>query len=289
MRIRALIRLLVPLLVAIAHGSASLAQLPEQGKPFPALTGRSAVSDATVDLEALRGKVVLVDFWATWCPPCRAAVPHLRDMRQRFGDKGLEIISISADRKLADLTDYLKKEKMDWYHIFDERGQLSRRFQIPGYPTTFVVGRGGLLEYMEVGFAPPGAELRRAIRKALDAEWDPEKLAEKALAEGDALRAAGKYEDALATYQSIPRQFGDTTSAQPARERIKSLEANELKTLETARARRAECWRLLKIARQLREAKRSEQSRKYFRRVIDEFAGLEEADIARREIAGLAE
>ncbi len=96
---------------------ATLAKLDRVGKPltlkFTALDGRE------IDLEKMRGKVVLIDFWATWCPPCVAEMPHLKAVYQKYHPRGLEIVGLSLDRDRKALEKYVAKEKVPWAQRFD--------------------------------------------------------------------------------------------------------------------------------------------------------------------------
>ncbi len=147
----------------LTNPSASGAAPGKVGETFPTFSGKDVMTGEAIDLAGLRGKVVLVDFWATWCPPCRAAVPELRELQEKFGGKGLEIVSISLDRVEAPLKKYVQDNKMTWKHIFDKGGKLANQYSVRQIPTVFVVGRDGKL----IASNPHGASLRKAIRTGL--------------------------------------------------------------------------------------------------------------------------
>jgi thiol-disulfide isomerase/thioredoxin len=119
----------------------------EIGKPidikFTAMDGRE------VDLAKLRGKVVLIDFWATWCGPCVAEFPHIKRTYEKFHDKGLEIIGISLDDDKQDLLNFLKKNgPAPWPQYFDGKGwntEMSFKFAINAVPTIFLIDKKGNL------------------------------------------------------------------------------------------------------------------------------------------------
>jgi thiol-disulfide isomerase/thioredoxin len=101
-----------------------------------------------VDLAAMKDKVVLIDFWATWCPPCRGEVPNVRAAYQKLHDKGFEVVGISFDQDKAALKKYTADEHMDWPQYFDGKGfgnKFGQEFGINGIPTMWLVDKKGNL------------------------------------------------------------------------------------------------------------------------------------------------
>ncbi len=125
----------------------------------------TAVDGKEVDLAKLRGKVVLIDFWATWCPPCRAEVPHVVELYKKFHDQGLEIVGISLDKDKTTMLDFTANHGMTWPQYFDGKGwdnAISSSFGISEIPTMLLVGKDGKV-------VPPSAndDLSSAIGKLL--------------------------------------------------------------------------------------------------------------------------
>ena len=123
------------------------------GKPlglsFTAVDGRK------IDLKDLSGKVVLIDFWATWCGPCVAEVPNLKKVYETYHAKGFEILGISLDDKKADLLAFTQKHEMPWPQYFDGKhwnNEISFRFGISSVPTAWLVDKKGVLRYTDVRF-----------------------------------------------------------------------------------------------------------------------------------------
>jgi peroxiredoxin len=100
------------------------------------------LSGKTWTLKELRGKVVLVNFWATWCPPCRKEMPDLETLNQRFGPQGLMILGIS-DEDAATVSAFIAQQKVTYPILLDPGRKVNELFQIDGIPKTFIYGRDG--------------------------------------------------------------------------------------------------------------------------------------------------
>lgn len=128
----------------------------------------TAVDGRKVDMTDLRGKVVLVDFWATWCPPCVEEVPQLVETYEKLKDRGFEIVGISLDSDKAALEKFTAENKMTWPQFFDGKGwenEIAQRFRIQSVPTMWLFDREGKLVD-----AFPRGELEKAVEDALAAK-----------------------------------------------------------------------------------------------------------------------
>ena len=99
-----------------------------------------------VRLSAYRGKVVLINFWATWCPPCRASIPKVVELYNKYHAKGFEVIGISLDQEKADLLAFTKEKGMAWPQYFDGKGwdnEISSSLGITSIPAMFLVDKEG--------------------------------------------------------------------------------------------------------------------------------------------------
>jgi peroxiredoxin len=120
-------------------------------------------------LSAQTGKVVLIDFWDVYCPPCRKEMPNLKELFKDFKSKDLEIVGISLDTDKALLNDYVKKEKLPWKVAcsFDGWGDSTAKlYKINATPSTWLIDRHGILRY----YAARGEELRRAVEELIREE-----------------------------------------------------------------------------------------------------------------------
>ena len=106
----------------------------------------------SIDLRTLKGQVVYVDFWASWCGPCRKSFPWLNTMQSKYAGKGFKVIAINVDneRKLAE--GFLKENKAEFTIGYDPRGELATAFGVQGMPSSFLIDRQGVIRYSHVGF-----------------------------------------------------------------------------------------------------------------------------------------
>ena len=123
-----------------------------------------------ISLDSLAGKVVLIDFWATWCGPCRAALPHIREIAHRFQEQPFVVISISLDKDENKWKDFVAKNQMTWLQYRDGSfdGQIAKIFGVNAIPATFTIDADGVLEDQHVGDASIEGKLKKLIANAND-------------------------------------------------------------------------------------------------------------------------
>lgn len=146
-------------------------EFPDPRKPRPPeLVGTAApelilhaAGGKTVSLAGLRGKPLVVDFWATWCPPCIAALPALEKIYGEASSKGLAIVSIDEDEDEKTGTDFWTKQNKPWQSFYDKDGEIQSHFPPGGMPEVVLIDASGKIAFLEVGFSE--ANLRAAIAK----------------------------------------------------------------------------------------------------------------------------
>ncbi len=126
------------------------------------------IDDKVVSLDDLAGKVVLIDFWATWCGPCREALPHVKEISHKFAGQPLVVMSISLDTDDAKWRDFVAKNEMTWIQTrnngFD--GKVATMFGVHAIPATFTIDADGVLQDQHVGDAAIEGKLKKLVARA---------------------------------------------------------------------------------------------------------------------------
>ena len=124
--------------------------------------------NGTVSLDSLRGKVVLVDFWASWCGPCRQSFPWMSKLYETYSQKGLVIVAVNLDKKREPANDFLAEFSPPFIVAFDPAGKTAEAFHVPAMPTSFILNRDGTIVYSHAGFnSKKTGEMENLIQEAL--------------------------------------------------------------------------------------------------------------------------
>ncbi len=139
------------------------------GKPAPDVE-TLLLDGKKVKLSDYKGKVVLLDIWATWCGPCRAMIPHEREMVKKLKDKPFVLVSVSTDDKKETLTEFLDKEPMPWVHWWDNgrNNPVAKKYRVRAYPTLYLIDHSGVIKQKWVG-SPGNDKLDKAVEEAVEA------------------------------------------------------------------------------------------------------------------------
>lgn len=123
---------------------------------------------APVSLGALRGKVVYVDFWASWCQPCKQSFPWLNEMQNKYSAQGLTVLGVNVDAKRSDADTFLAEVPAKFTLAFDVKGATPQLFEAKGMPSSYLIGRDGKILSTHIGFRPDERQvLESKIRQAL--------------------------------------------------------------------------------------------------------------------------
>lgn len=127
-------------------------------------------TDRPLAIRQLRGKVVLLDFWGTWCPPCVAAVPALRDLQKRHAKDAFVLLGVSSDNEEAVVRSFAEQNRLIWPQYWDRDRKVQQAFDIRAYPTYVLIDDEGIVRFRTTGGGlrePVGLE--GAIKKQLKA------------------------------------------------------------------------------------------------------------------------
>jgi thiol-disulfide isomerase/thioredoxin len=130
---------------------AATARAIEVGAPAPAFA-LPAADGQVVALDGLRGRVVYVDFWASWCAPCRRSFPWMNTLQQRFGSRGLAVVAINVDKRRPDADRFLHQFPATFTVVFDPAGVTPAAYAVPGMPTSYLIDARGNVVQIEQGF-----------------------------------------------------------------------------------------------------------------------------------------
>jgi thiol-disulfide isomerase/thioredoxin len=148
-----------------ASGATSL-----RGKIAPPINLKTRTGES-LSLAGQKGKVVLIDLWATWCPPCRASLPHIQKIAQdhALAEKGLVVWAINSAETKKQVDAFMAENNYTFTVLMDENDSVSRDYFIEGIPTTIIVGRDGTVKDIFVGYGGETTEkqINGAIAKAL--------------------------------------------------------------------------------------------------------------------------
>jgi thiol-disulfide isomerase/thioredoxin len=138
------------------------------GQAAPAIDLPLLSGDGSASLQALRGKVVYLDFWASWCGPCRVSFPLLEQLREELQGQGFEVLAVNVDEFEADAMQFLKEVPVSYPVVRDAAGVTPQTYGILGMPTGYLIDQSGVVREIHQGFRKSdAAKLRTAISELL--------------------------------------------------------------------------------------------------------------------------
>ncbi len=137
-----------------------------QGKPAPALAVSEWTNAKPQTLADLKGKIVVLDFWATWCGPCLAAVPHTNELQKKYADKGVVFIGVCCPRGGEKMAETVKSKGIEYAVALDTTGDTFKSYKADSYPDYFIIDRAGNLHWGDV----VNSNVENAIEQLLEAK-----------------------------------------------------------------------------------------------------------------------
>jgi thiol-disulfide isomerase/thioredoxin len=156
-------RIFFTFLAALAVITNAHAVTLKVGDAFPALDQFGLVGELPKDL---KGKIVLVDFWASWCTPCKESFPTMNELQKRYGPQGLIVIAVNVDENSSDMVDFLNKHKAEFTVVRDAAQKLVNKVDISTMPTSFLIDRTGKVRSMHNGFR--GEETKKEYGREIE-------------------------------------------------------------------------------------------------------------------------
>ena len=137
-------------------GSAALLRLICASLLLAGAANASPLADGAppVDIHDFRGRVVYLDFWASWCAPCRQSFPWMQAMKNAYENRGLTVLAVNLDRNRGDADRFLAQFHPSFDVRFDPQGTVAEHFKVQGMPTGLVVDRHGVVRFTHIGFRP---------------------------------------------------------------------------------------------------------------------------------------
>ena len=125
--------------------------------------------NGVVSLQDLKGRVVYLDFWASWCKPCVKSFPWMQTMHTTYQNQGLEIVAVNLDKNRELAEAFLKKIKIEFTIAFDQKGDSAKLYELRGMPTSYLIGRDGKIYATHIGFREQDKpKLEQAIQQLLN-------------------------------------------------------------------------------------------------------------------------
>jgi len=137
------------------------------GEKAPEFNLKSLTDNSKVTLAGLKGKVVLLDFWASWCAPCKISMPHLDGLSKKY--KNFVVIAVNVDDDKQNAIDFLKEMNLDINAVHDSAKEVVSAYDVPEMPTAYLIDQYGVIQYMHSGYSQEKLDkLEFAIRGLID-------------------------------------------------------------------------------------------------------------------------
>ena len=173
---RALGAALLPSCLALTLVFRGAGAVPEDKQP-EAAPAKAATDSSEFDLGAYRGQVVYVDFWASWCAPCRKSFPWMREMQERYANRGFAVVAVNLDRDPKSAEEFLEKNAAPFRVIYDPQGTLAKAYKVAVMPSSYIYDRSGRQRAFQQGFKDSDRKVLETQILDLLAESRPDSIA----------------------------------------------------------------------------------------------------------------
>lgn len=108
--------------------------------------------NATIDLSKYRGKVVYLDFWASWCEPCKRSFPWMNQLQEQYSQDGFEIVAVNLDESRKDADEFLARVPANFTIAYDNKGKTAKVYKLKAMPSSFIIDKNGMLVHRSLGY-----------------------------------------------------------------------------------------------------------------------------------------
>ena len=122
------------------------------GESAPACISTNFHNGQVLDIVSYKGKVVYMDFWASWCPPCKLSFPSLNQLHNELKDEGFEVVAINLDEEKSDAEVFLKHNPVDFSIAYDGEGKCPGAYQVKAMPSSYIIDKQGIVREVHLGF-----------------------------------------------------------------------------------------------------------------------------------------
>lgn len=123
-------------------------------------------TDKNYTLSSLKGKVVLLEFWAIWCPPCKQSIPHLSELYNKYSKKGLVVIGVTSDKE-SNVKKFIKQMQIDYFIALDSGGKTNNSYAIRGIPSAYLVDVNGKIAWQGHPMNLENSEIESALKSVI--------------------------------------------------------------------------------------------------------------------------
>lgn len=121
----------------------------------------------SISLSDLRGKPVFINFWATWCPPCRSEMPYIQEIYEEWSGKGLVVLAINMGEKPPQVEEFMESQDLSLPVLLDTRGKVAQKYNIQFIPTSFFIDKDGVIAEKIIGAFPSKAAIEKSLSKII--------------------------------------------------------------------------------------------------------------------------